>query len=429
MYLVPSDIILPSSSRPSVAIENDHTLKVCRTKGQRMPDQPTTAVVLAAGVGRRLTPLTVRRPKPMIPVANKPLLEYVIESVAAAGIEEILLVVGYERNRIQIYFGDGDDWDVSIRYVTQEKQLGTAHAVAQAEPYIDTETPFLVLNGDRIVDPSVVRAMGEAITDGTTTAAMAVTRSERPRSYGVVTVENGRVETIVEKPRQETTSEVINAGVYAFRPAVFEAIRETPATETGEFELPETVAQLIGQGGVSAVPYEGAWHDISHLWDLLAVSDAVLDRNGGGVEGTVAPGGQVDNRCVLSPTAAVGQNAVVSAGSTVGTNAYIGPNATVERSIILSDATVEAGAVLRDCIVGAGATVGANTTARGGTSTVAVEGTLYEDVRLGAVVGDDTTVGGAAVLAPGTVLGNDTIVGEGAAISGRLTDGETVRRG
>ena len=105
------------------------------------------AVILAAGEGRRLDPLTNRRPKPMVPVRNQPLLEYVIEAVSAAGIDEIVLVVGYKRDRIQQHFGDGDDWGVTIEYVVQEKQLGTGHAVLQAEAVIDGD--FLVLNGDR----------------------------------------------------------------------------------------------------------------------------------------------------------------------------------------------------------------------------------------------------------------------------------------
>ncbi|GAA0519504.1 glucose-1-phosphate thymidylyltransferase [Halorubrum aquaticum] len=392
-----------------------------------MSDRPTTAVVLAAGAGRRLSPLTNRRPKPMVPVANKPLLEYVIEAASTAGVDEIVLVVGYERERIQTHFGDGDDWDVSIRYVTQEKRLGTAHAVSQAEPLVDG--PFLVLNGDRIVEPSAVEDVREALADGDAAGAMAVTRSDRPRAYGVVTVRDGRVETIVEKPRQGADSEVINAGVYAFTPAVFDAIRDTRPSEEGEYELPDTVERLIDDGGVRAVRYDGGWHDVSYLWDLLAVTDDVLDRDGGAVEGTLAPGAGVDDRCVVASTASVGRGAVVGAGTTVGENARIESNATVERSVVFPDATVEAGAVVRDCIVGAGADVGANATVRGGTATVAVAGELYEGVRLGAVVGDDATVGGAAALSPGTVLGNDAVVGDGASVSGRIEDGVTVRRG
>ena len=117
-----------------------------------MSDTPVTAVILAAGEGRRLEPLTNRRPKPMMPVANRPLLEHVIDSVVAAGIDRIVLVVGYKQERIRNHFRDGNDWGVTIEYVEQSTQLGTGHAVLQAEPVVDG--PFVVLNGDRIVDPA-----------------------------------------------------------------------------------------------------------------------------------------------------------------------------------------------------------------------------------------------------------------------------------
>ncbi|MFC6988742.1 sugar phosphate nucleotidyltransferase [Haloplanus sp. GCM10025708] len=118
------------------------------------------AIIMAAGEGRRLEPLTNRRPKPMIPVGNQPVLEYVVEAVADAGIDDIVLVVGYKRDRIQTYFGDGNDWGVDVSYAVQEKQLGTGHAVLQAEPHVDGA--FVVLNGDRIIEPGVVEQVIDA---------------------------------------------------------------------------------------------------------------------------------------------------------------------------------------------------------------------------------------------------------------------------
>ena len=139
------------------------------------------AVILAAGEGMRLRPLTRTRPKPMIPIANRPLLEHVVEAVADAGLEKLVLVVGYKRERIQSHFGDGDDWGVEITYAVQEKQLGTGHAVEQAEPHVDGE--FVVLNGDRIIDSALVSRVAD---ESTPAPAVAVRRSETPSSYGVV---------------------------------------------------------------------------------------------------------------------------------------------------------------------------------------------------------------------------------------------------
>ena len=385
------------------------------------------AVLLAGGAGRRLHPVTRRRPKPMIPIANRPILEYIVESVAEAGIEELVLVVGYERDRIQTHFGDGDEWGVSIQYVVQEKQLGTAHAVAKTEPHVDA--PFLVLNGDCIVDSSIVSDVQDAVANGQGAHAMAVTRVERPALYSGVATDNGRVRTIVDESGRDIDTELINAGVYGFTTEVFDAIRATEPSGSGEYELPSTVNRLVAAGGVQAVPYTGAWHDVSNLWDLLPITDVVLDRVSDPVAGSVADGARVSSRSVLAPTASVGQNAVVGANSTVGENAHIESNATIKHSVVFPDASIEAGAVVTDSIVGAGATIGANATIRGGVSTVAIRDTLHDGVRLGAVVGDDTAVGGGAVLSTGTVVGNDVMIGDGCTVSGRIGGGETVRRG
>lgn len=385
------------------------------------------AVILAGGAGKRLHPVTRRRPKPMIPIANRPILEYIIESVVDAGIDEIVLVVGYERDRVQTYFGDGDDWGVSIEYVTQEKQLGTAHAVAQAEPHIDSS--FLVLNGDCIIDASGVSSVQESVTDGGSPHALSVTRVAHPELYSRITTTGRQIQAIETDSQQETETELVNAGIYGFSPGVFDAIRDTDQSSSGEYELPSTIARLIGTDGVEAVPYNGPWHDVSNLWDLLPITDVVLDRIDDRVSGTVAESAQVNARSVLAPTASVGESAVIGANSTVGENAHIEPNATIKNSVVFPDASIEAGAVIKDSIIGAGATIGANTTVRGGTSTITIRGTIHSDVRLGAVVGDNTELGGGVVLSTGTIIGNAATIGEACTVSGQVGGGETVWRG
>ena len=211
------------------------------------------AVVLAAGEGRRLEPLTNRRPKPMLPIAGKPLIEYVLDAIVEAGIDEVVFVVGYARDRIQTYFGDGDDWAVEIEYVVQEKQLGTAHAIAQAETVVDER--FVVLNGDRIIESACITNVCDQLrTDGG--PVMAVTRSTDPGSYGVVELDDRRVVDIAEKPR-DATSDVINAGVYGFDERIFDAIRGTEPDESGERQITATLRAFLQDGGVHAARYDG----------------------------------------------------------------------------------------------------------------------------------------------------------------------------
>jgi len=388
-----------------------------------MGAEEPTAVILAAGEGRRLSPLTNRRPKPMVPVVNRPLLEHVVEAVAAAGIEDIVLVVGYERDRIQTHFEDGDAWDVSIRYAIQETQLGTGHAVLQAEEHVDES--FLVLNGDRIIEPHAVEAVRERLVeDGE--PSMAITRSEVPSRYGVVTLDDEIVDRVIEKPHGTGPSELINAGVYGFTDDSFDVIRETPTNEEGELSLPAAIERMEG---VRAVRYSGLWLDVSHLWDLLTVTSQLLDREGGRSAGSIARGVALNESTHVTETASIGANAVIGRGTAIAENAWIGPNATVERSVVFPDATIESGAVVRDCIVGENATIGSNATVAGGEATVIVEGAVHEDVTLGGVVGDNATVRGGAVLAPGAVLHDGVVVGEGAVADGTVEENTTIRRG
>lgn len=387
------------------------------------------AVILAAGEGTRLRPLTAVRPKPMLPVANRPLLEHVVEAVAEAGIDEIVLVVGYKRERIQSYFGDGDDWGVDIEYALQEKQLGTGHAVLQAETHVDG--PFLALNGDRIIEPDDVEHLIESGDERAESAPIvSVTRSSTPSNYGVVELDGRRVTSIVEKPPAHLAgTDLINAGVYRFEPSIFEAIR---ATETdGELALTATLRRLATEETVRAVRFDGRWLDVTHLWDLVSVNARLLDRSAAGTDpgALVADQASLATSVVLGADARVRPNATVLSGCALGENVEVGPSAVLDGVVVMPDATIGAGSVLRDCVVGQGASVGPSVTVEGGYADVAVEGKLHEDVRLGGVVGDHASVGGAVTLEPGSVLGAGASVTTGTTIRGRVPDGAFVRRG
>ncbi|WP_418285025.1 sugar phosphate nucleotidyltransferase [Halorubrum sp. DTA46] len=399
-----------------------------------MTGDPVTAVILAAGEGRRLEPLTNRRPKPMVPVANRPLLEHVVEAVAAAGIDRIALVVGYRQERIRNHFGDGDDWGVAVEYVEQPTQLGTGHAVLQAESVVDGS--FVVLNGDRVVDPSIVARVLD-LARGGAAPAMAVTTADRPREYGVVSLDGDRVTDIDEKPEGPVTTNRINAGVYGFSPAVFDAIRETHTT--GELALTSTLDRLASEDTVTAVTYDGRWLDVSNLWDLLAVNAALVDRavadRGDGVAAEdgagpdVGPSVVVADDVAVAETVRVGPNVTIGGNTAVGSNATIEPGAVVENAVVFPDAVIGAGAVVRDAIVAGNARVGPNATVAGEPATVVVGDVVHRDVDLGGVVGDNTVVGSGATLTDGAVVGDDVRTDAGVVIDGRVESGAVVRRG
>ncbi|MDH5021368.1 sugar phosphate nucleotidyltransferase [Halobacterium rubrum] len=380
------------------------------------------AVILAAGEGNRLRPLTERRPKPMLPVGNRPVLEHVLEAVADAGIQEVVFVVGYERDRIQTYFGDGDDWGVDIEYAVQDTQLGTGHAVLQAENFVSE--PFVVLNGDRVIDDSLVSAVVDRVWDGES-PVVSVTRVDNARNYGVVELDGELVHAIYEKPGvDESRSDVINAGVYGLEQGIFDAIRETDTSSSSELELTTTLDAMAREGGVAAVRYSDYWLDISYLWDLLSVNAAVVSQ----VDERAAGEG-VPDAAVAAESAHVAESATIQPRVALGDNVSVGPNAVVSNAVVLPDATIEAGAVVRDCIVGENATVGPNSTVVGGDARIVVEDEVHRDVRLGGVVGDNAVLGGGVVLDPGTVVGNHARIASGVAVSDRVPSGAEVRRG
>lgn len=388
-----------------------------------MSEDPVTAVILAAGEGHRLEPLTNRRPKPMIPVANRPLLEYVVEAVAEAGLDHITLVVGYHQERIRNHFGDGDEWDVTIEYVEQSTQLGTGHAVLQAEPVVDG--PFVVLNGDRVVDPSLVERVADATREGIH-PTMAITTVETPRDYGVVAFDGERVTEIVEKPEGPVETNRINAGIYGFSTAVFDAIRNTHTN--GELALTATLNELADEtDGVNGITYTGRWLDVSNLWDLLTVNAGLIDAEATATNTTASVSIATD--VVMADSVRVGPTVTIGGSTAVGRNVTIGANAVIENAIIFPDAVIGAGAVVRDAVVANNAQIGPNVTIEGTPSTMVVEDTVHHNIEFGGVVGDNATIGPGAILTTGAVVGDGVDTDAGVTIDSRVAAGTTVRRG
>ncbi|WP_049987351.1 sugar phosphate nucleotidyltransferase [Halobellus rufus] len=385
------------------------------------------AVVLAAGKGRRLWPLTENRPKPMIPVANRPILEHVIDALDGAAVDEVILVVGSNRERIQNYFQDGQDWELDISYVVQEQQLGTGHALLQAEAQIGDS--FIAMNGDRIIDAALIERVWDRHQE-TGDPVLSVTRVEEPSRYGVVELDGEMVSSLEEKPLpQLTTSEYINTGVYAFEPDIFAAIRQTEGT--GEQALTDTLTRYIDDQRLRAVTYRGMWLDVSEPWDLLEMNDSLIAYEG--PSGTDPA--RVDDSAVVAEAAIVGEGvsvhpqAAVLRGVTLGDNVSVGPGVVLENAVILSDVTLKAGAVVTDCIVGANTTIGPNTTVEGGSTDVVLNERVYHDVTFGGLLGDNVDVGGNVTITPGSIVGNDAHIGSAALVSGRIDDSTHVERG
>ena len=392
-----------------------------------------TAVVLAAGEGTRLRPLTRNRPKPMLPAANRPILEHVFDALVEAGVEELVVVVGYKRDRVQNHFGPTYR-DVPVTYVTQSKQLGSGHALLQAREAV--EGPTLVLNGDRLIDAGTVSAVADRFTE-TGGPALAVVERRDTRRYGAVEVRDGYIEKLVEKPR-ESDYRLINGGVYAFPETIFEEIDATELDE-GELALTDTLERLIDTGQIGAVEVDGMWVDATYPWDLLAVAGEVLargrlrepaqqDRVWIDESARVHDEAVIQGPVVVSADCEVGPDAVVGPNTALGRNVTVGANAVIHGSVVDADTRIDPGSTLLDTVTGQDVHLGAGTVVPAGPADVQVGTTIFEDQRLGAVIADRARARGNVCFDPGALVGPKAELDVGVTVRGNVEEGAEVTR-
>ena len=194
-----------------------------------------------------MRPLTLTKPKTMLPVAGKPIIQYNIESLKNNGIKDILLIVRYKEEIVKDYFGDGSDFGVNITYKTQKNFLGTANAISYGEDFI--EDSLIVLNGDIILDDEIIEEIIKKYNYLKPDTLMVLTEVEDPSAFGVVEIEDNNIKNIVEKPkREEAPSNLVNTGIYVFNKDIFGKIEKTEISERGEYEITDSVSIQIAEG-------------------------------------------------------------------------------------------------------------------------------------------------------------------------------------
>ena len=204
------------------------------------------AVILAAGKGERLKPLTETRPKHLIPLGGRPLLEWTLLRLKEVGVSNVLLVTHFMEEQIKMYFGDGSLLGMSIKYIHQEEMMGTADAFSIAEEYVGSEN-FIGMYGDLFVSPNTLRVLLENHNlDETNISVLPV---DDPSQWGIVDLEDSYVRRIVEKPPpEEAPSNLANAGLYVFNPKIFQSIRETGLSTRNEYEITDSLQLLVDSG-------------------------------------------------------------------------------------------------------------------------------------------------------------------------------------
>jgi glucose-1-phosphate thymidylyltransferase len=310
-------------------------------------------LILSGGKGTRLRPLTYTSAKQLVPVANKPVLFYGIESLAAAGIREIGMVVGDTQAEIRAAVGDGSRWDVRVTYIEQDAPRGLAHAVLISEPFIGAE-PFVMYLGDNLLNKGIDGFVDEFVTRAPA-AQILLTRVPDPQMFGVAELCNGRVVRLVEKPK-EPKSDLALVGVYMFSPAVFESVKRIKPSFRNELEITDAIQDLIDRG-LEVRPHlvDGWWKDTGKLEDMLEANRLILDTIVRRVDGRVDAESRVEGKVVIESGAVV-ERSVIRGPVIIGADAriihaYVGPFTSIGRCAEIRDSEIEHSIVLEGSVI------------------------------------------------------------------------------
>jgi len=331
-------------------------------------------LILAGGTGSRLRPITHTGPKQLVPVANKPVIQYGIEDLRDAGIDEIGVVLGEKgRDDIQAFLGDGSEFGVDITYIVQGEPLGLAHAVGCAREFVGEEDSVMYL-GDNILKQGIEQFV-ESFRNGDYAAGIALQHVDNPEQFGIATLDDdGTVTNLVEKP-DSPNSDLALIGIYVFSPAIFEAIEELDPSWRGELEITDAIQRLLDAGeSIDSHIVEGWWKDTGKPEDILDANRLALEELPENRAGTIEPDADVRGRLNLGSGARIESGAVVRGpvsigpGTTIADRTYVGPytsigphcvvrNAHIESSVLIGDCEVTADGRFVDSLIGSGATI------------------------------------------------------------------------
>lgn len=399
------------------------------------------ALILAAGEGTRMRPLTANIPKPLLPVAGKPFLQHIIETLESLEIRDIHLLIGWKNLKIKEYFGDGQRFNVSITYLYQEERLGTAHAVGIAKSVMDSD--FLCLNGDIVVARSYIQGLmdfykthkGDIIS---------LAKVDKPERFGVVELKGERVREITEKPKAPK-SNLINAGIYIFTPNMFKAIEETSKSSRGEYEITESIKIMMKSNDIYGYVLGEPWVEIGRPWDLLRANEIIMkdleerfegdkERNtevSGPVrigKGTVIRNGSyILGPVVIGENCAIGPNCVIRPSTVIGDECKIGNAVEVKNSVIMNYSNAPHNNYVGDSIIGQRCNLGAGTKVAnlrldGKNISVVLRGKLLDTGprKLGVIMGDDVKTGINSSIDSGTIIGENSYLGPNALARGNI---------
>ncbi|MGC9539453.1 glucose-1-phosphate thymidylyltransferase [Streptomyces sp. UG1] len=312
------------------------------------------ALVLSGGAGTRLRPITHTSAKQLVPVANKSVLFYGLESIAAAGITDVGVIVGDTATEIQDAVGDGSKFGLEITYIPQERPLGLAHAVLIARDYLGDDD-FVMYLGDNFIVGGIADLVDEFRRDRPD-ARILLTQVQDPRAFGVAELDDsGQVIGLEEKP-EHPKSDLALVGVYLFTPLIHDAVRAITPSWRGELEITHAVQHLIDcRADVRCTVIKGYWKDTGNVGDMLEVNRTVLEDLTRRIDGDVDEPSQTVGRVVVEEGARVVNSRIVGpalvGSGTVVEDSYIGPFTSIAENCRVIDSELEFSIVLRDSTI------------------------------------------------------------------------------
>ena len=391
-------------------------------------------VILAAGEGKRMHPLTFTRPKVMLPIGNKPLLEWNLLNAIDAGIKEFIFVVGYKSEMVRNYFGDGEKWNVKIEYVNQGEPLGTAHAISVVEKFVKD---FIVICGDTIFGKEDFKNIVK------TKDCMGLVKVENASEYGIVELDEENVVKIYEKIDEPFTN-IINGGIYHFDSKIFNYIRKTKKSLRGEFEITDSINMMVKYTKLRGIFLKN-WRDVVYPWHLLDANEEILKKINKKIDGTfekntaikgkiivgknskILSGSYIEGPVVIGENCKIGPNCYIRPYTSIGNNCHIGNACEVKNSIILNNSNVPHQNYVGDSVIGENCNLGAGTKVANlrldkGNIKVVLNGKKLDTKRrkLGMILGDNVQTGINSMMNVGAIIGNNVFIGPGSIANGEI---------
>jgi len=316
-------------------------------------------IILHGGHGTRLRPLTHTGPKQLLPIANKPMSQYCIESICDAGITDIAIIIGgLGSNKVREYYGNGEKFGVNITYIEQDEPRGIAHAIRLCKEFVNNEK-FLVFLGDNIIQKPITDFV-ENFTKSDYDATVLLCEVDNPSRFGIADVENEKIVKITEKPKKPTSNLAVT-GIYMLTPVIFEVIDNLKPSWRNELEITDALDNLLKQN--DNIGYETItdyWKDTGTPEDILNANRQVLEHicDQLGADNVVDESSldyrnYLLGRCIIGKNCKIDESARIGPNASIGDNTIISSDVVIENSIIMSDCKIDGGLNIKDSIISA----------------------------------------------------------------------------